>query len=260
MRGATRRQRRGKPFRWCTGSLPPRQHRARPPDPRRATSDGVTAGDRSDDGERQGARCTPTTNARPSGQPDGGDAGDRDAGGPGGRGGGRRCDRRAGRGNPAAARRVGNLPTRRGPTDARLHRRSTSRSGQPDRRPTGRANAGPLDLIHRGAPHHVPVCQGERPSRASDTAQSPARRRCSPRVRPAPTLHARRDPPRTKPKAPPAAYPFDESPREPLALPSGHPDARCGDRHRSRGDWQAPRHVRLAVRRWGGATAGRATG
>ena len=133
-------------------------HRVR----RRATSDDDAAGDRGGDGTGQGVRCTPTTNVGPSGQPGGGEAGNRSADGPGGRGGGRRCDRRAGWGNPAAARRAGNRRTRRGPTDVRLHRRSTSRSGQPGRRPTGRANAGPLDLIHRGAPHHVPVCQRRR--------------------------------------------------------------------------------------------------
>jgi len=31
--------------------------------------------------------------------------------------------------------------------------------------------AGPLDLIHRGAPHHVPVCQAQAPQPASDTAR-----------------------------------------------------------------------------------------
>ncbi len=140
-------------------------HRVR----RRATSDDDAAGDRGGDGTGQGVRCTPTTNVGPSGQPGGGEAGNRSVDGPGGRGGGRRCDRRAGWGNPAAARRAGNRRTRRGPTDVRLHRRSTSRSGQPGRRPTGRANAGPLDLIHRGAPHHVPVCQGAHREPATDT-------------------------------------------------------------------------------------------
>ena len=136
-------RRSGRPRRRCTGPLPPRQHRARPPGPRRATSDAGAAGDRGDDGTRQEVRCTPTTNVGPSGQPDGGEPGDRLGDGPGGRDGGRRCDRRTGRGDLASARSAGNRRTRRGPTDARQHGRSTSRSGQLGRRPAGRATRGP---------------------------------------------------------------------------------------------------------------------
>jgi hypothetical protein len=170
---------------------------------RRATSDDGAAGDRGGDGARRRAGCDADDRRR-------GRSGDRGrrTGRPGRRrgragvDGGRRCDRRTGRGDLAPARNAGDRATRRGPTDARQHRRSTLRPGQPGRRPAGCATRGPSISYIEGP---RTVCAT---ALAVDPQSARASARCPPATRPGrcePRHAAGATPPRLRGAGPAAA-------------------------------------------------------
>jgi hypothetical protein len=79
---------------------------------------------------------------------------------------------------------------RRGSQDARQHERLARRARQRDRRSGGRA-AGPLDLIHRGAPHLLQDASGAQRSRPTTRPKWPRPRRGVPHTMPAvaPAVH-----------------------------------------------------------------------
>jgi len=100
------------------------------------------------------------------------------------------------RGDLAAARGAGDRVTRRGATDVRQHRRSTSRSGQPGRRPTGCATRGPSISYIEGprtvcAADALPTTSVPTGCPGSGQRHTPGwhpSRRGSPRERPAPPV------------------------------------------------------------------------
>ena len=172
--GATRRGRRGQPQRQRAGSFTPRQHRARPPGPpegnlrRRRSGRPRRRRDRAGssvhaDDER---RAIGATRRRCSGRPRHRRAWRT-----------RRLPpmRSAGRlGQPGIGAKGGQPPdaTR---SDGRTAAQTVDLAVGATRPQADRTcNAGPLDLIHRGAPHHVPVCQRLRPTGASDTSGASA--------------------------------------------------------------------------------------